>query len=686
MIKKPFLLLAILTICINASAQELSEVEQAFLKNPSSERFKNHLKELTKAPHPSGTEESKQVINYMKNVMESAGLEVTLHDYDIYFPAVPGENIVELVSPVQQTLNNKETVLDEDPFSSDARISHGWNSYSGEGDVTREVVYVNFGRREDFQQLEAMGVSIKDKIAVARYGGNFRGFKAKYAEQWGAAGLIIYTDPADAGYMRGLPYPEGQFYSENTIQRGSVLTLDFTGDPLTPFEPALPLDGKRKVERLDPKDVAFHTIPVTPLSYGSAKEILSRMAGQAVPNGWQGGLPFTYRIEGGADLKVRLKVTQEKKFNRVTNVVGTLKGSEFPDEWVILGSHHDPWTFGASDPNSGTAMLLSLAESLGQLAKDGYRPKRTIKIAHWDAEEHGILGSVEWVEEFRDELTEKAVAYINGDGAVSGPNFGASSSPTLKTVLLNAAGKVDYPKSEITVLEKWKGEADQPRIGNLGGGSDHVGFYAHLGIPSMNAGSGGPTLYHSGYDDFYWYSKHADPDFKYGPMVESVVGLAALELANNPVIPYALPRYAEDFKTHLGNIEAEIAAFQEAIDFNELKATADQVAELSKDVIELIEVKKTGLNKKQLTKLNQQLIKMEKAFIHMEGMPFGKWYRSVFGAPDPYSGYASWMLPALKYYADAKDVEGLKKWEGIYQAKLEVLSDWVSELMVTLEE
>ena len=684
MISRTLVLLP-LFFTVTGIAQDLNDAEKAFLSYPNSERFKNHLKELTKVPHPAGTPESGEVIRYMKSVMEKAGFEVTLHDYDIYFPSEPGENIVELVEPIRQPLNNKEYVLSEDPFSNNPRISHGWNSFSGEGDVTAEVIYANFGRREDFRQLEEMGISVKGKIVIARYGGNFRGFKAKYAEQWGAAGLIIFTDPADAGYMRGLTYPEGQYYSESTIQRGSVLTLDFTGDPLTPFEPALPLDGKKKVERLDPKDVAFHTIPVTPLSYGSAKEILSRMTGQAVPKGWQGGLPFTYRIEGGKTLKVRLKVTQEKKFNRVTNVVGTLKGSEYPDEWVVMGSHHDPWTFGASDPNSGTAMLLSLSESLGELVKAGYRPKRTIKIGHWDAEEHGILGSVEWVEEFRDELSSKAVAYINGDGAVSGGNFNASSAPTLKTVLENATMKVNYPGESSTIYEKWKGDNEQPRIGNLGGGSDHVGFYAHLGIPSMNAGSGGPTLYHSGYDDFHWYSTHADPDFKYGPMIESVFGLITLDFANADVIPYSVERYAVDVTTHLDNIQKEIELFDNSFQFTTVRSSVEKVRNASEKVVQQLAENGNNLSKKGLAALNKKLIDLEKSFIHMEGMPFGKWYRSLFGAPDPYSGYASWMLPALKYQADAKSIPGLQEWEKIYTSKLEELATKMNAISTSLQ-
>ena len=685
--KKFIPFLAFLATSIGVLGQSQTDVEENFLSMPSSDRFRNHLQELTKAPHPAGSEESRAVIQYMKDVMEKAGLEVEVHDYDIYFPKEPGINEVMLVSPVEMPLATKEVPLDEDPFSTDPRISHGWNSFSGSGDVTGEIVYANYGRREDFEKLKELGISVESKIVMARYGGNFRGFKAKYAEANGAAGLIMYTDPEDAGYMRGFTYPEGKFYSEHTIQRGSVLTLNYTGDPLTPFQPALPLDGSTSVPRLDPKEVAFHTIPVTPIGYGAAREIMSRMTGkEAVPPDWQGGLPFTYRLEGGPELKVRLHVEQEIKFNRVSNVVGTLEGSEYPDEWIIMGAHHDPWTFGASDPNSGTAMLLSLSESLGMLAAQGNRPKRTIKIAHWDAEEHGILGSVEWVEQFREELTEKAVAYFNADGAVSGPNFGAASSPSLKGLLVESTKRVQHPKEGKSVFEVWSqgGEEGQPRIGNLGGGSDHVGFYAHLGIPSLGAGSGGPTLYHSGYDDFHWYSTFADPDFVFGPMVEQVFGIMALRLANGDLLPYSLSQYARDINTHRETIEGVANGNGgEEVQLTLLKDAAGQLEEVASrfDAVRANQ----SLNKKQTAEINQRLIALEKNWIHDEGMPFGKWYRSLFGAPDPFSGYASWMLPGLRYFADQSDMESLKAWERIYVEQTEALKGDIEELLQLLE-
>ncbi|MCB0278117.1 MAG: glutamate carboxypeptidase, partial [Calditrichaeota bacterium] len=301
------------------------DLESDFKELPKPEQFREHLRTITREPHVAGDEGSKKVVSYLTQSMIKAGLKVEEFDYDIYLPNKPTFNSVEIVTPKRMPLNNKEDIRDR--FSGSPQMSHGWNAYSGNGDVTAEVVYANFGRKEDFEELAKMGVSVKGKIAIARYGGNFRGYKAKYAQEAGAAGLIIYTDPENGGYASGLGYPEGPYASESTIQRGSLLTLPYVGDPLTPFEPALPVDGPKKVKRLKPDEIYHHTIPVTPLPYGSAKYILEQMTGQVVPHSWQGGLPFTYRIEGGKELTVRLKVEQEIKLTRVTDVVGTIVGS-----------------------------------------------------------------------------------------------------------------------------------------------------------------------------------------------------------------------------------------------------------------------------------------------------------------------------------------------------------------------
>ncbi|MDC6466548.1 M28 family peptidase, partial [Flavobacteriaceae bacterium] len=555
------------------------EIEEMFANYIDKTSFKKHLKKLTERPHVVGSEANEEVIRYIGEIMDNAGLDVTNYPYDVYLPNKPGSSLIEIVTPSREVLNQKEDIIQNDPFSDDPLLWKGWNAFSGSGDITAEVVYANYGRKEDFEALKSLGVDVNGKIVLARYGANFRGFKAKFAEANGAAGLIIFTDPKDSGYTKGLVYPDGPYYNESTIQRGSLLTTDFTGDPLTPFEPALPLDGKKKIKRLDPKDAQLHTIPVTPIGYGEAEKILMQMKGKVVPQSWQGGLPFTYRLEGGSSLTVRLKVDQKIDFVRASNVIGMLRGSEAPDEWIILGCHLDAWGFGATDPNSGTAMLLSLSETLGVLKDKGYKPKRSILIGHWDAEEHGVIGSSEWVEQMRDELNAKGVVYMNFDGGVSGKSFGAAAAPTLKKIMVEASKVVKYPYTDQSLFEFWKNDnQDEPSIRNLGGGSDHIAFYMHVGVPSLSGGAGGPNLYHSNYDSFRFYEQYVDPEFQMGPMVEHMAGLMALRMANAELIPYNLNRYAQDLKIHFGNAESKINTYDQ--EFKGFKLTADAIKSL----------------------------------------------------------------------------------------------------------
>ncbi|MBX2943543.1 MAG: M28 family peptidase [Cyclobacteriaceae bacterium] len=647
----------------NATTQ--TKVEETFLKQQESERYKNHLRNLTKEPHIAGSKANERVRDYIVDVMRKAGLQVEVFPYDIYMPVMPGTASAGLITPIRLPLNDQEYIYKEDPFSSHPDLTIGFNAYSGTGDVTAEVVYANYGRKEDFEKLQAMGVSVKGKIVLARYGGNFRGYKAKYAEEHGAAGLIIFTDPGDSGYTKGLVYPEGPYSDESSIQRGSLLTIDWTGDPLTPFEPALPLDGKKKITRKKPEDVkGLHTIPVMPMSYGAVKEIFSRMTGKPVPAGWQGGLPYTYRLEGGSELTVRVNVAQKMEIQRVYNVVGTLVGTENPDQWVIAGSHYDAWDFGANDPNSGTAMLLALSESLGKLSQAGYKPKRTIKIAHWDAEEEGVIGSTEWVEHFQDELSAKAVAYFNADGAVTGRRFGMSSSPSLKELAISTTKSISFPDSSKSLYDVWLGKrkTPEPPLGNLGGGSDHIAFYAYVGIPSLGGGSGGHSIYHSNYDNFAYYERFSDPTFKMGPMVEQVFGTMALRLANADVIPYDLSRYGTDLRTHFEGLQKLVSAYDKSsapYSFDALIKAADEL----KKVGEECETALKTANGKNIKTINKELLTLERQWIDKEGMPYGNWYRSLYASPDPYSGYASWMLPAFQYEASIHSTANLKKYE-----------------------
>ena len=664
-------------------------IEELFLNQLDKTSFKKHLKKLTERPHVVGSETNEEVIRYIGEVMNNAGLEVTNYPYDVYLPNKPGTSLIEIVTPSREVLNQKEDIISDDPFTQDPLLWKGWNAFSGSGDVTAEVVYVNYGRKEDFETLKTLGVDVKGKIVLARYGGNFRGYKAKFAEANGAAGLIIYTDPKDSGFTKGLVYPNGPYYNPSTIQRGSLLTTDFTGDPLTPFEPALPLDGKKKVKRLDPKDAQLHTIPVTPVGYGEAEKILSQMQGKVVPQSWQGGLPFTYRLEGGNSLTVRLKVDQKIDFVRATNVIGTLKGSEAPDEWIILGCHLDSWGFGATDPSSGTAMLISLSETLGKLKDKGYAPKRSILIGHWDAEEHGVIGSTEWVEQMRDQLNAKGVVYMNFDGAVSGKNFGAAAAPTLKKLLIETSKDVQYPYTNQSLYEFWnKSNQTEPPIGNLGGGSDHIAFYMHVGVPSMSGGAGGPNVYHSNYDSFRFYEKFVDPEFQMGPMVEHMAGLMALRMANAEIIPYNLNRYAQDLKIHFTNAETKINTYDK--EFDGFKLTADAIKSLEKVSNELTLNIKSYLenddfSKKELKNLNKQLIDLEKSFISEKGMYFGSWFKSIYAASDPFSGYAAWILPGLEYEIALNSSERLQEWDSRYASAVNSLHLKMKQLILDLK-
>ena len=665
------------------------EIEEMFANYIDKTSFKKHLKKLTERPHVVGSEANEEVIRYIGEVMDNAGLDVTNYPYDVYLPNKPGSSLIEIVTPSRAVLNQKEDIIQNDPFSDDPLLWKGWNAFSGSGDITAEVVYANYGRKEDFEALKSLGVDVNGKIVLARYGANFRGFKAKFAEANGAAGLIIFTDPKDSGYTKGLVYPDGPYYNESTIQRGSLLTTDFTGDPLTPFEPALPLDGKKKIKRLDPKDAQLHTIPVTPIGYGEAEKILMQMKGKAVPQSWQGGLPFTYRLEGGSSLTVRLKVDQKIDFVRASNVIGMLRGSEAPDEWIILGCHLDAWGFGATDPNSGTAMLLSLSETLGVLKDKGYKPKRSILIGHWDAEEHGVIGSSEWVEQMRDELNAKGVVYMNFDGGVSGKSFGAAAAPTLKKIMVEASKVVKYPYTDQSLFEFWKNDnQDEPSIRNLGGGSDHIAFYMHVGVPSLSGGAGGPNLYHSNYDSFRFYEQYVDPEFQMGPMVEHMAGLMALRMANAELIPYNLNRYAQDLKIHFGNAESKINTYDQ--EFKGFKLTADAIKSLEQISQDLtLEIKSNledeDYSNKELHNLNQQLIALEKSFISDQGMYFGSWYKSLYASSDPFSGYAAWILPGLEYEIALKSSDRLQEWDLRYTSAINSLTLKMKHLIQDLK-
>ena len=664
--------------------------EARFLELPRSESFREHLRTITENPHPAGSAAQARVGEYLARAMESAGLDVTSHPYDVYLPELTDDVEVHIVTPVAMQLSNREPALDEDRFSGHPDLLNGWNAFSGSGDVTGEVVYANFGRREDYRALDSMGISLAGKVVIARYGGNFRGYKVKFAEERDAAGVILFNDPGSSDMAA---YPEGPMMNGQTIQRGSVLTLPWTGDPLTPFVPALPVDGDRQVERLDPSEVPLHTIPVLPIGYEAASEILSRMTGAEAPADWDAGVELDYRLTGGPDLTVRVRVNQPKGLVRATNVVGTIRGSEFPDEWFILGAHYDPWGFGAIDPNGGTAMLLTLAEALGELARDEEcRPRRSIMIAHWDAEEYGIIGSTEWVEEFREDLEANAIAYINADGAVSGGNFGASSSPSLKSEILEATRAVTYPGTGEPLYDWWMDRAPdgakEPALGNLGGGSDHVGFYTHAGVPSGGLSSGNPGgVYHSNYDNFAWFERFGDSEFVYGPMVAQADGILALRFANADVLPYDAARYATDTRTHVETLYEVASRRGLKVDLSGLVAATTELDEAAAALVTARErwIGSGEVDPAAAEAVNRALIGLEKAWLNDRGLQGRPWSRSIYVSPDPFSGYASWMLPGLRYEIETDDRADLPGWERVYVGAIQNLAARMREVAAMME-
>lgn len=669
-------------------AEQLS-CEAQLMELPQPQQFREHLRIITQEPHPAGSEAQRRVEQYLAEVMTAAGLEVERYPYDLYLPQLTDDVSAEIITPERISLSTQEGELDEDRFSGHPELLNGWNAFSGSGDVTGQVVYANFGRKEDFEQLIDLGIDVAGKVVIARYGGNFRGYKVKFAQEYGAIGVIMFSDPGDNIGVD--EYPNGPNMNSTTIQRGSVLTLDYTGDPLTPFEPAYTVDSGKEVHRLDPGEVDLHKIPVLPMGYGAAQQILERMSGVPAPEDWRGGLPVTYRLMGGEALTVRVRVNQPKALTRAVNVVGTIRGTELPNEWIIFGSHYDPWGFGAIDPNGGTAMLLTMAEALGELAANGCAPRRSIMIGHWDAEEYGIIGSAEWVEQFRDELTNNAIAYINADSAVSGPRFGSSASPSLKGPIVEATKAVAHPTNGLTVYQTWldagSPERQEPGMGNLGGGSDHVGFYTHIGVPSGSLGFGGSGgVYHSNYDNFAWYERFGDTEFIFGPTLARVNGVLGLRLANADVLPYDVARYARDLVTHADTIqelaqdagmEAELVDLRAAI--AGLQVAADDYA-TSRDAA-LVDMTFPAT---QLRELNAMLIGLEKSFVHEEGLQGRPWYRSLYASPDPFSGYASWMLPGLRYEIETDNEEQLAFWQNVYVEAVGKLTERVEALRAEL--
>src|SRR5229473_2004836 len=552
------------------SAAEMNS-ESRFLAVPDPKLAEEHLRTLTQAPHIAGSPEDKATAEYVAKKFREAGLNTEIVEYKVWLN-YPAEIRVDMTAPDGVEMHGpRREHVDDDPYQDDPRVVTAYNGMSPSGDAEAEVVYANYGSPADFDKLKQMNVDVRGKIVLVRYGENFRGVKEFVAQERGAAAVIIYSDPKDDGYFRGDAYPKGPWRPASGVQRGSVgFMFQFPGDPTTPgvaSTPNLP-DSKR----VSPAESAqLPKIPVTPLSYADASPILEHLGGQPSPREWQGALPFTYHV-GPGPAKVKMHLKQDYQFRTIWDVIGKVRGTSSPDEWVVAGNHRDAWVYGAVDPNSGTAAMLESVHGIGELIKAGWKPKRTIIFGSWDAEEEGLIGSTEWGEQHDHDISANAVAYFNLDVAVSGPNFNAQAVPSLKGFVRDVTQQVPSPKGG-TVYDVWKeekqkserkpvdmnqirapnarGDSDVP-VGDLGSGSDYSVFIQHLGVPSADiTSSGAYGVYHSAFDDFAWFKKFGDPTFVYEQEMARIFGVLALHMASTDVLPYDYALYGKEIQAYI---------------------------------------------------------------------------------------------------------------------------------------
>ena len=680
------------------NADEENATESRFLAVPDPKLAEQHLKTLTQAPHIAGSPEDKATADYVAARFRDAGLETQIVEYRVWLN-YPGEVSIDLIAPNGITMHGPTREhVSADPYQDDPRVVMPYNGMSPSGDVEADVVYANYGSPADFDKLRDLNIDVHGKIVLVRYGENFRGVKTYVAQERGAAGVIIYSDPADDGWKKGDKYPKGPWRPDTGVQRGSIgFMFEFPGDPTTPGIASVPSLSDEK--RVPPEQSAqLAKIPTTPISYHDAWPLLENLGGAESPREWQGALPFTYHVgPGPARVKVHLK--QDYRYRTIWDVIGRIRGSETPGEWVVAGNHRDAWVYGAVDPNSGTAAMLESVHGLGELLKSGWKPKRTIVIGSWDAEEQGLIGSTEWGEQHAAELAN-ADAYFNMDVAVSGAKFGASAVPSLKQFLRDVAKAVPSPKGG-TVYEQWA-KSNQPAaqtvtpseaigdssrlpqaqvkqdvpVGDLGSGSDYTVFLQRLGVPSTDVSSTGSYgVYHSVFDNFAWFTKFADPDFAYEQQMARVYGLELLRMADADVLPYDYEEYGKEISAYIDTAKkkAEGKFPGKAPDFN---AASEAAKKLTKAGTAMLQKQKN--NGSDAARLNAALRQSERALLIPEGLPNRPWYRHAIYAPGVYTGYAAVVIPGVNEAIDKADPERTRQ-------QIEALAAAVNRAAAVLE-
>jgi N-acetylated-alpha-linked acidic dipeptidase len=657
-------------------ARQQREVEERFRAMPSAEEIRQYHRYFTAEPHPAASKRNNELADYIAETWKKQGWEdVRVHQYDV-LDSRPREVIVEMVSPVPYRAGLREDAYDVDPDTKNPNVDGAYLGFSASGEVTAPLVYAHSGNPEDYELLKRKGIDVRGKIVIVRYSlpYSYRGFKALTAERMGAAAILIYSDPAEDGFKKGKVFPEGPWGPESHVQRGAI-TYDFMvpGDPLTPGWASLPDARRIPVEQA----VSVPKIIAVPLSWRDAKPLLENLDGPVAPKSWQGGLPIRYRL-GGSRVKVRVKADMDNSVRPYYVVEARIRGSEFPDELVILGNHRDAWVFGGVDPSSGTASMMELTRTLGLLKQQGVRPRRTLVVCSWDGEEVGLTGSTEWGEHFEQELKQNAVAYLNVDSSASGPDFQGSAVASLAPILVDISRTLPAPSGK-TLYDEWRvsrqkelGAKQAVRDENLvdtriGSGSDHTVFLNYLGIPTVGLQFDGPYgVYHSMYDNHYWVSQIGDPGFRYHTLMTQLWGALALRLANADVVPFDFAMYADN----IGQFVDELDRRTRLGRYIELGALRRRMGELRDAGTELNTARANALaagslDAKASARINAKLRQVERNWLHPEGIPGRPWFKHTLYAAR--FTYAHLELPGLTEAAEARNWSLAREQAGILE-------------------
>jgi N-acetylated-alpha-linked acidic dipeptidase len=625
--------------------------EARFQQGVSADDIGRLNRRVSRRPHLVGTQNQQDVVDASVAKLRSYGLDARKQSYDVYLSR-PQRIRVSMTAPYRRDLSVKEKRF---PWLQDFDdVVVGYNAYSPPGDVTSKLVYANYGLPEDYAALDNLGVSVAGKIVIVRYGGSFRGVKVHLAEQHGAKGVIIYSDPEDDGYVKGAVYPNGPWRPADSIQRGSIQFLwDYPGDPLTPGSPSIP--GTKRLAPDQATDLA--KIPSTPISYGEAQPLLEALAGPEAPEAFQGGLPIRYHVgPGPTEAHLNLDIAYDTE--RVSDTIAVIRGTTHPEQKVVVGGHSDAWTYGSADNVSGWTATMEIGRSLGRLLKRGWRPDRTIVLAGWDGEEYGLLGSTEWGEQFRRDIGRSVVAYINMDG-VAGRTFSAGAVPSLDKTIADVTRTVQDPGGG-SIYDAWTGDAAAPTVNRLGSGSDYTVFLDHLGAPAMEVGFSTPGgEYHSAYDQTYQVEHFLDPGYLGHQAASRTSGVTALRLANADALPFRYSDYASAVDGYVAELQEIQSKTPDAsqVDLGVLRDAARNwgAASMALEARSAALVSDDSPSSRALRRINRALMRQERLLTTPRGISGRPWFRHQIYAPGINTGYAAQFLPGIRDALDAGD-------------------------------